>query len=536
MNIVYLTTEVVPFAKTGGLADVCGALPSVVAAEGHQCAIIMPAFESIEKAGLPIEQTDVTFSVQIQRDKRVAGRLLRSHLPCGTVPVFFVDQPKYFKRDGLYGDSQGNYLDNAERFVFFSRAAIEIMKRFDTPVDLIQCNDWQTAIVPALLRASAAEETTLPDGESASVPSKASVAGCSIPFRLESDARTASSTKLATPAISSKTPTILAIHNLAFQGGFRADQFSLTGLSWSRFRSESFEFYGGLNFLKTGVVTADQVCTVSPNYAREIKTSIHGCGLDPILRSLDDRLHGIINGIDTTIWNPETDPHLVENYGVDNWQDGKRASKLALQKELGLPQDAKVPLIGVVGRLAGQKGWDLIVPVLRWHLTQQRTTQWVVLGSGDPTVEKELSWLADQYDHRLAAHIGFSDPLAHRIEAASDLFLMPSRYEPCGLNQLYSLRYGTVCVVNPTGGLADTIVDSNAATNLNGTATGFHMKAYDASSLDRAIGNALRIQYHEPEIWKKIVETGMSQDFSWRKSAAQYIDLYARTISLKQNN
>ncbi|SMP72201.1 starch synthase [Neorhodopirellula lusitana] len=540
MNIVYLTTEAVPFAKTGGLADVCGTLPSVVAAAGHRCGIIMPAFQSIHNAGLEIEQTDVTFAIQMRRDKRVTGRLLRSHLPCGTVPVYFVEQPDYFDRPGLYGDVDGDYHDNAERFIFFSRAAIEIMKRFNATVDVVQCNDWQSALVPALLRAGAAEVEAAPGTESLMDESQSSIiefapdaAGRAMGPQASESSDHGKTSGTSEPTISSKTPTILSIHNLAYQGGFPSDQFPLTGLSWSRFRSESFEFYGGLNFLKTGVVTADQVCTVSPNYAREIKTPVHGCGLDPILRGLGDRVSGIINGIDTSIWNPETDPNLVQNFTIENWQDGKVANKLALQAEMGLPQDAEVPMLGLVGRLADQKGWDLIVPVIRQHLTQQRPTQWVVLGSGNPEIERELKWLAGQYDHQLAVHIGFSDALAHRIEASSDLFLMPSRYEPCGLNQLYSLRYGTVCVVTATGGLADTIVNTTPATLQSGTATGFHMKAHDVASLDESIGDALRMRYHAPENWKKIVETGMTRDWSWRKSAAQYIDLYARTISLK---
>ncbi len=492
LNIVYLTTEAVPFAKTGGLADVCGTLPSVVADAGHQCAVIMPAFDSIRRSQMPIEQTDMSFAIEMPGERVVGGRVLRSHLPGGSVPVYFVDQPQYFSRPFLYGDKHGDYRDNAERFIFFCRAAIEVMKRMEMPVDLVQCNDWQTAIVPALIQNSS-------DG------------------------------------FPRDTPTVLSIHNLAYQGSFPAEAFAATGLSWDRFRSDSFEYYGGLNFLKTGVVTADQVCTVSPTYADEIKTPLHGCGLDAILRSLGDRVSGIINGINTEIWNPATDVHLVRNYDVSSWEQGKLENKLALQAELGLPSKPDVPLIGLVGRLADQKGWDLILPVIREHLREGRPTQWAILGSGDPVIESELTWLSSEHADQLAAYVGFSDALAHRIEASSDLFLMPSRYEPCGLNQLYSLRYGTVCVVTNTGGLADTIVDTNRDTITNGTATGFHMRAHDAGSLEHAIGEALRLRFHEKEIWKIIVERGMTRDWSWGASASQYIDLYAKTVSLKQS-
>ncbi len=490
MNIVYLTTEAVPFAKTGGLADVCGKLPSVVADAGHQCAVIMPAFDSIRRCQLPVEQTDMSFAIEMPGERIVGGRVLRSHLPGGDVPVYFVDQPQYFSRPFLYGDKHGDYRDNAERFIFFCRAAIEVMKRMDAPVDLIQCNDWQTALVPALIQNSA-------------------------------------------NGFPRDTPTVLSIHNLAYQGSFPADEFAATGLSWDRFRSDSFEYYGGLNFLKTGVVTADHVCTVSPTYAEEITTPLHGCGLDPILRNMRDRVSGIINGIDTEIWNPATDVNLVRNYDDTTWEQGKLENKLALQTELGLPSNPDVPLIGLVGRLADQKGWDLILPVLREHLRAGRPAQWAVLGSGDPVIEGELQWLASEHADQLAAYVGFSDALAHRIEAASDLFLMPSRYEPCGLSQLYSLRYGTVCVVTKTGGLADTIVDTTSASIANETATGFHLLSHDAASLERAIGDALRLRFHEKEIWKKVIECGMNGDWSWGASASQYIALYAKTVSLK---
>ncbi|TWU19588.1 Glycogen synthase [Allorhodopirellula heiligendammensis] len=492
LNIVYLTTEAVPFAKTGGLADVCGKLPSVVADAGHQCAVIMPAFDSIRRSQMTIEQTEMSFAIEMPGDRIVGGRVLRSYLPGGMVPVYFVDQPQYFSRPFLYGDKHGDYRDNAERFIFFCRAAIEVMKRMDRPVDLIQCNDWQTALVPALVQN---------DGH----------------------------------GFPRDTPTVLSIHNLAYQGSFPAESFEATGLPWDRFRSDSFEYYGGMNFLKTGIVTADQVCTVSPTYAEEIKTPLHGCGLDPILRSLGDRVSGIINGIDTDIWNPAKDVNLVRNYDVTNWEHGKLENKLALQAELGLPSNPDVPMIGLVGRLADQKGWDLILPVMREHLRERRPTQWAVLGSGDPVIESELTWLASEHPDQLAAYVGFSDPLAHRIEASSDLFVMPSRYEPCGLNQLYSLRYGTICVVTETGGLADTIINTTRETVENETATGFHLRGHDAASLDRAIGDALRLRFHEKEIWKKIVERGMTRDWSWGASALQYIELYEKTISLKQN-
>ncbi|MEM9645175.1 MAG: glycogen synthase GlgA [Planctomycetota bacterium] len=505
MNIVYLTTEAVPFAKTGGLADVCGALPTRVAAMGHRCAVVMPAFRSIRECGLPIETTDISFAIPMGDRQLVGGRLLKSHLPGASssvadVPVWFVDQPRYFDRESLYGDSHGDYPDNAERFTFFCRAAMTAMSRIGWALDVVHCNDWQTGLVPALMK----------QGNGA--PEKSSM-----PW-------------------SKNTTSVFTVHNLAYQGSFEPDVFKHTGLDWSEFVPDSFEFYGRMNFLKTGIVTADAVTTVSPRYAEEIKTREHGCGLDGVLRGIEDRVSGIINGIDPQHWDPSTDHFLTANYDVENWPDGKWANKQSLQQQFRLAENRDVPLIGLVGRLAHQKGWDLIVQVIRRHLQQDRPTQWVVLGSGDPSIERELVQLREAHPDRFALHVGFSNELAHRIEAGSDIFVMPSRYEPCGLNQLYSLRYGTIPVVTPTGGLADTVVDCNEDSIADGTATGFHVHRFDADALDEAIGRALRMRYHDRESWKKIVETGMRQNWSWRKSASQYVELYDRLSSLNRTD
>ena len=490
MKIVYLTTEAVPLAKTGGLADVCGSLPARVAALGHDAAVIMPAFRSIWQSGRPVEPTDLSFVIPMD-GKPVGARLLRSSLPDSDVPVWLIDQPQYFDRDALYGVGTWDYPDNAERFAFFCRAALQAITRLGWAADVIHCNDWQTGLVPAIMAAA-------PDSQ---------------------------------PWIR-QARSILTIHNLAYQGHFPADAFRWTGLDWSHFNQDEFEYYGQMNYLKTGIITADVVSTVSPRYAEEIRTPEQGCGLDPLLRGISDRLVGITNGIDDQIWNPATDPALAANYDLHSWVDGKRENKRALQQEFGLIEHDDLPLLGMVGRLAEQKGWDLILDVLRQHIAERRPTQWVVLGSGDGGIEGELKALAEHHRDQLALYNGFSDALAHRIEAASDLFLMPSRYEPCGLNQLYSLRYGTVPVVHRTGGLADTVADCTPETLANGSATGFHLARYEAAALDEAINRALRLKYHEPEKWTQIVQTGMAQDWSWRQSAAQYVELYERTISL----
>ncbi len=492
MNIAYLTTEAVPFAKTGGLADVCGTLPARVAELGHSAAIFMPAFRCVHTCGQPIEATDISFAVPMSDRNIVGARLLKSTLPGSAVPVWMIDQPRYFDRESLYGTAAGDYSDNAERFAFFCRAAMIAMTRVFPQPDIVHCNDWQTGLVPAIMKA-------VPDQQ---------------------------------PWIAAAA-SVLTVHNLAYQGQFSHDAFTWTGLSWKHFTATELEFYGQLNFLKAGIISADQVTTVSHRYSQEIRTREHGCGLDSVLRSVGDRVHGIVNGIDTDIWNPAQDSKLTTPYDVDDWQAGKNANKRFLQSQFGLTQSDETPLIGCIGRLASQKGWDLILQVIDWHLTQYRPTQWIVLGSGDARYELELGRLHAKHPGRFALHVGFSDTLAHRIEAGSDLFVMPSQYEPCGLNQLYSLRYGTVPIVSETGGLADTVTDTNDETIANGTATGFLVRSQDPYQLDQVIGNALRIRYHEKNIWDQIVRTGMTQDWSWSKSASQYLSLYEQTIALK---
>lgn len=524
MDIVFLSTEAVPFAKTGGLGDVCGALPATLANRGHNVTLLLPAFSSVRAAGVPIRTTNISFAVEM-RDRIVGGRLLAADLPgvdrsrsgAGTATVYFIDQPQYFARPALYGDSGGDYSDNCERFAFFCRAALHAISRLNQSVDIVHCNDWQTGLVPAYMATGFESHPWMKHAKS-----------------------------------------VFTIHNLAYQGQFWHWDFPLTGLDWKWFTPAGIEFYGGINFLKAGIQFADRLTTVSPTYADEIRTPEFGCGLDPLLRSRTEVLSGITNGIDDTVWNPATNPHLrieaaaekgsaekgsaetgaavevVEgksslppgNYDVDSWQAGKAAQKRRLQQQLGLEVAAQLPLVGVVSRLASQKGWDLILDVVRSCLHENRPVQWAILGTGERHYQDALAELALQYPDRFGLQLKFSDSLAHRIEAASDLFLMPSRYEPCGLNQLYSLRYGSVPIVSRTGGLVDTVVPVTAETLADGTATGFQLQNDSQEELDQVLGEALRIRHHEPQIWEKIVQTGMRQDWSWRQSAAQYERLY----------
>lgn len=490
LRVTSIASEIVPLAKTGGLGDVGGALPPALELIGCHCNAFLPAYRSALNCGLPIETTDLYFSVPIA-ERSVSCRLLKTRLPDSKVVVYLIDQPKYFDRDGLYGDSQGEYRDNCERFSFFCRATIEAIERLNLRPDIVHCHDWQTGLIPAYMEA-----------------------------------------RLGNYQWMESAASVMTIHNLAYQGRFWHLDMPLTGLDWKYFNWEQLEYYGDLNLMKSGLVFADSLTTVSPTYSREILRPEHGCGLDSILMNRQTDLTGIVNGVDYQQWNPASDPHLAANYDAQSWQIGKPVCKQSLQGELGLSQAPQIPLIGIVSRLAGQKGWDLIIPLLRQWATN-REVQWAVLGTGEKKYEEELRDLAKIYPEKIAVVLGFSEPLAHRIEAASDIFLMPSRYEPCGLNQLYSLKYGSVPVVHATGGLADTVVPATELTLQQGTATGFAFDDFSDQGLEKALLEALDFYHHRRQQWSQIVTSGMHSDWSWQQSAQKYRDLYLETIRRK---
>ncbi len=461
----------------------CGALPRALDALGTRCTAFLPAFRSVIRSGLPIEPTEIAFTIPIA-DKNVACRLLRTKLPDSDVDVYLIDQPQYFDRDGLYSDQQGEYPDSCERFCFYCRAVMEAIDQLNEPVDIVHCHDWQSGLVPAYI-----------------------------------------STRFQDYKWTEQVKTIMTIHNLAYQGRFWHLDMPLTGLDWKYFNWEQLEFYGELNLMKAGIVFADRVTTVSPTYAREITTPEFGCGLEKILQRRGDSLAGIVNGVDYKEWDPAHDPHLAANYCADTWPEGKPQCKRFLQQELGLEVGENIPLVGIVSRLADQKGWDLIIPLLaKW--IEEQPVQWAILGTGDPHYEKQLQELAARHPSKMAARLEFSEACAHQIEAGSDMFLMPSRYEPCGLNQLYSLKYGSVPVVNATGGLADTVVDTDDAALTNGTATGFVCNSYGVSALEETLARAVENYLHNRTLWTQIVTSGMKQDWSWGHSARQYLQMY----------
>lgn len=489
MRIVFATSEASPLAKTGGLADVSRALPVELARLGQSPCVIMPGYPSAMAGGAGLRDLEQPLSISIGT-KQVSGRLLETRFPDVhdvDVPVYLVQQDDYYHRPGLYQDGGRDYIDNCERFVFFCRAVMEAVRLLDLRPNVLHCNDWQTGLIPAYLKT-----------QYAGIPGYEQVV------------------------------CVFTVHNLAYQGQFWHWDMLLTGLDWKYFNWQQMEFYGNLNLLKTGLVFADALTTVSPRYAQEIQTESQGCGLEGVLRQRSNVLRGILNGVDYHEWDPSRDPHLPAPYSVDDLS-GKTYCKAALQRELGLPQRADVPLVGFIGRLAEQKGLDLIAAVLpQW--AEATDVQWVFLGTGDDAYEATLRTARQQYPHKVGVHIGFSTPLAHRIEGGADMFLMPSRFEPCGLNQLYSLKYGTVPVVRATGGLADTIVDAAEANLAAGTANGFSFVPYTAAALNQALQRACSLWAH-PDAWRRLQRTGMLQDWSWKRSAAEYLKLYEETLA-----
>lgn len=488
MDIAFVSSEVVPFAKTGGLADVAEALPRELGKLGHRPVVFVPAYRQASQCGLPLEATDVEVSVLVG-SKRVPGRLLRSHLPDSQVPVYLVQQDAYFDRPQLYRENGKDYKDNCERFAFFCRAVMQAIPALGLCPDVLHCNDWQTGLLPAYLKIERGQGP-LPD----------------------------------------RMASLLTLHNMAYQGHFWHWDMLLTGLDWKYFNWHQMEHHGHLNLLKTGIVFADAINTVSPRYAEEIQDVPAGCGLEAVLRHRRDVLSGILNGVNYDIWDPRHDPFIESPYDETTWMTGKAQCKAALQRELGLPVAPDVPLVGLVGRLADQKGWDLVGELMQYW-TRDRDVQWATLGTGDETHQQLLQRLAQEHPRRVAARLGFSDPLAHRIEAGADMFVMASRYEPCGLNQLYSLRYGAVPIVHRTGGLADTITDATPENLAASTANGFSFDHYSVAYLEEALTRACRMYGREWSRWRQLVETGMKQDWSWTRSAEHYLDLYARIVA-----
>jgi starch synthase len=472
MKILFVASEGLPYSKTGGLADVIEALPQALHDMGHEIAVLLPRYRGNKFISTLISSVSVAIGDTIRFPAIVEGQ------PRTGVRYFFVDDPPFFDRDHLYGDKSGDYPDNAERFTEFSRVAIEFMKRIWLP-DVVHCHDWQTALVPLLLRTQHASD----------------------------------------PAVRS-LPTVFTIHNLGYQGLFPETALGRSGLPENLFRTDALEFYGRVNFLKGGLISADYLTTVSRRYAKEIQTPEYGWGLDGVIQNRADRLVGIVNGVDYSRWSPEADTFIAQNYSMHNLE-GKKACKKDLLDAFGLSGDSlERPVIGIVSRFVDQKGFDLIAAVADELMREDLTI--IALGTGMPEYESLFGTLANKYPKRVAVKVGYDNALAHKIEAGSDMFLMPSRYEPCGLGQIYSLRYGTVPIVRATGGLDDTVQNFDPRTKHG---TGFKFEAYNGPALVECVRNAL-LSYRDQETWRAIQMNAMGKDFSWKASAASYVTLY----------
>jgi starch synthase len=473
MNVLFCVSEAVPFAKTGGLADVAGALPAALRRLGLDVRVVMPLYRGVGREGLePVMTAEREFG-----GRPIAWTVRRGAMPNGT-PAYLVDAPELFDRPGLYGEGGRDYDDSLLRFAAFCRAAVALRREAWAP-DLIHCHDWQAALVAAYLR-------------------------------WDRD----------------PLPTLFTIHNLAYQGLFPAEQFALTGLPEGAFVMDGLEFYGKVNVMKAGLVWAHVLSTVSETYASEIQTAEYGMGLDGLLRVRAADLFGVLNGVDYSQWDPSVDTYLPVRYTATDLT-GKARCKTALQQEVGLPPHAYTPLVGTVARLVTQKGFDLVTAALEGIV--EMGVQLVVLGTGDPQFEAAFRAAAARWPQQVAVTIGFNEGLAHRIEAGSDMFLMPSRFEPSGLNQLYSLRYGTIPIVRRTGGLADSIIDVTPESLQQGRANGFVFDAYAPEGLLATLGRAVAA-YRDPGLWRFLQQVGMRADFSWDRAAARYRDLYALTV------
>jgi starch synthase len=476
MRILLASSEVHPYSKTGGLADMVGSLAKTLGHRGHQAGVVTPLYAGIRERFPGLKRLELPLEFPMG-PRLVSGEVWYLE-PSPGVTVYFVDQPTFYDRAGLYQHEGANYPDNAERFTFFSKAAAHLALHLPWQPEVLHLHDWQASLAAPLLRHQ---------------------------------------TKLAGQGTA---PGIcLTIHNMAYQGLFPAAQYALTNLPWDYFTPEGVEFYGQLNCLKAGIVYADRITTVSPRYAREITTEELGCGLDGLLRRRADSLVGILNGVDYEEWNTISDPYLANPYSAADLS-GKAANKLALQKEFGLPVDAGIPLFGSVGRLAEQKGVEIMLGALEEMLGAN--LQFVMIGSGAPAFQKAYQDLARRFPSQVGIHIGFDEGLSHRIEAGSDFFLMPSRFEPCGLNQMYGLRYGTIPIVRTTGGLDDTVIDPRDDA---GKANGIKFSEYSSTALAKGIRKALAL-YEDEESLKQFRVDAMAADFSWDRTVEEYIRVY----------
>ncbi|MFH1058865.1 MAG: glycogen synthase GlgA [Pseudomonadota bacterium] len=480
MHILYLSPEVWPLARVGGLAEVSHDLPLALAARGHTVSVVTPRCRLPEEIAARLEKLDLTLEVPVSW-RRHRAEVYRLGIGQG-VDVYLIGHENLFDREGLYGNAFGDYEDNAERFIFYSRAAMELALALGRPVDVVHANDWTTGLVPLYLRIIYGREAVLKGAAS-----------------------------------------VMAVHNLGTQGIFWHYDMPLTGLGWEYFTPEAIEFYGKINFLKAGLVFADMITTVSPTYAKEILTAEMGFGLEGVLKARVARLAAVTNGIDYQAWDPLRDPLLAANYSLDDLAP-KAQCQAQVRKAFGLPEASQRPLACFIGRLVDRRGMDLLASGLEKILAMGLDL--AVMGYGEDRYHAQLQDMVRRHPQRLGAFIGYEMVLAHQLVAGADMLLMPSRYEPCGLHQLHALRYGAVPVVRATGGLADTVVDHRP----DQPGTGFTFDAYELPALLETLARALEV-YKQPEQWQGVMRRGMAGDFSWARAAGQYEQVYQQALA-----
>ncbi len=483
LRIVMISSECVPYAKTGGLADVVGALPQALVALGHEVIVVLPKYRAVNVQKHNIQPFLSPMGVWMGNTEEWCA--VHATKMDGTVPVYFIESGKYFDRDGLYHDADFNdFGDNPRRFAFLTRAALQLCKDIGFVPDIVHAHDWQAALVAPYLKVWHWNDPVL--GNAASV---------------------------------------LTIHNIGYQGVYGAEHYDYIGLQWGNFTGDKLEDHGRINFLKGGIVYADMVNTVSPTYADETRTQEYAYGMAPYLNNKGASYVGILNGVDYSQWNPAVDSLIPAQYSAEDLS-GKAVCKEALQRQFNLEVAPDIPIVGVVSRLADQKGLDLLAASIE-SMVQAMRVQFVVLGSGDKSLEAFYGGLPARYPGRIGSYIGYSNPIAHLIEAGSDFFIMPSRYEPCGLNQIYSLKYGTLPIVRATGGLNDTVEQYDEAT---GAGTGFKFWEPSANAVYYAVGWAVSTYYDRPHHIQQMIQAAMARNYSWEESAKAYEEAYRRAI------